>query len=100
MSDFRFSIEDYGLNYYPHEGVYDEQDYIDWSKVECVEIDWVTFVRERTCRLDYERHCSECGVYVHESAVLVWKSLGENLRTVVPKPVNYCPNCGRKVVSA
>lgn len=46
MSDFRFGFDGYSLNYHPHEGVYEEDGYIDWSKVECVEIEWVDFVRK------------------------------------------------------
>lgn len=42
---------DYVLNYYPHDGVHDEQGVIDWSKVERVEIEQVDFVRERTCKI-------------------------------------------------
>lgn len=53
---------------------------------------------ERTCKIDYERHCSNCGVYVHESAVLVRKDLDGGFWTVVSKPASYCPNCGAKVV--
>ena len=96
MSNYRFG-DDYKLSYYPPDAS-DCMGGVDWEKVESVEIEGDVYVKERTCKLDYERHCSECGVYVHESAVLVWKSLGENLRTVVPNPVNYCPNCGRKAV--
>lgn len=55
---------------------------------------------ERTCKLDYERHCSNCGVHVHKSAVLVRKDLDGGAWTVVSKPANYCPNCGAKVVDA
>lgn len=51
-----------------------------------------------TCEIDYERHCSNCGVYVHDDAVLVRKDLDGGTWTVVPKPVNYCPNCGAKVI--
>jgi len=53
---------------------------------------------ERTCKLDYERHCSNCGVHVHKSAVLVRKDLDGGAWTVVSKPANYCPMCGAKVV--
>lgn len=53
--------------------------------------------RERTCRIDYERHCSNCGVYVRDEAVLVRKDLDDGAWTVVPKPINYCPNCGARV---
>ena len=45
MSDFRFGVEDYRLNYRPHE-VMDKDGYIDWDKVEAVEIDWVDFIRK------------------------------------------------------
>lgn len=56
------------------------------------------FVKERTCQIDYERHCSNCGVYVRDEAVLVRKDLDDGGWTAVPKPVSYCPNCGAKVV--
>lgn len=52
-----------------------------------------------TCQIDYERHCSNCGVYVRDEAVLVRKDLDDVAWTVVPKPINYCPNCGARVVS-
>ena len=89
MSDFRFGVDDYRLNYYPHDGVHDEQDFIDWSKVECVQIDWETFVRERACEQvltdcddglmpPFTAHCSVCGTE--------WG--------FTPK---YCHNCGAKV---
>lgn len=45
MSDFRFGLDDYRLNYYPKDAVDDMGD-VDWKKVESVEIDWQTFVRE------------------------------------------------------
>ena len=89
MSDFRFGVDDYRLDYHPHEGVCDDQDCIDWSKVECVEIDWVTFVRERTTtrngkfRTKYGSKvplCECCGY-----------SIGDGR-------YNYCPKCGAKVV--
>ena len=45
MSDYRFGAEDYRLNYRPHE-VMDKDGYIDWGKVEAVEIDRVDFIRK------------------------------------------------------
>ena len=45
MSDYRFGAEDYRLNYRPHE-VMDKDGYIDWEKVEAVEIDRVDFIRK------------------------------------------------------
>lgn len=92
MSDYRFGVDDYGLNYYPHDGVYDEQEGIDWSKVERVEIDWVDFVRERTCHIVknsrkyvlsdgrelFDDGCSICNGYVGDGD-------------------NYCSNCGARV---
>lgn len=45
MSDYRFGVEDYRLNYRPHE-VMDKDGYIDWGKVEAVEIDRVDFIRK------------------------------------------------------
>ena len=50
-----------------------------------------------TCKINHERYCTSCGVYVHKDAVLVNKSLGGGAYTVVSKPVSYCPNCGRAV---
>lgn len=50
-----------------------------------------------TCELDYDHHCSNCGVCVHERAVLVRKKLDGGLWTVVSKPASFCPNCGRRV---
>ena len=73
-------------------------DYLDWEGICNRLADLIEPEPERTCHLDYERHCSNCGVHVHESSVLVWVSLGESMRTVKAKPVNYCPNCGAKVV--
>ena len=97
MSDFRFGVDDYSLNYHPHD-VSDGWGGIDWDKVECVEIDWVKFVRERTCeklpsyfekscivtrgdltmKFGYWR-CSECDCENFEGA-------------------RYCMACGAKVV--
>ena len=56
------------------------------------------YVPERTCEIDYERHCSNCGVHVHKSAVLARKNLDGGTWTVVSKPASYCPNCGARVV--
>ena len=53
-----------------------------------------------TCELDYDRHCSNCGVCVHESAVLVRKELDGGLWTVVSKPASFCPNCGARIRKA
>ena len=53
-----------------------------------------------TCVLDYDRHCSNCGVYVHESAVLIRKKLDGGLWTVVSKPASFCPNCGARIRKA
>ena len=44
MSDFRFGLDDYGLNYYPPEAS-DGDDGVDWGKVESVEIEWHSFVK-------------------------------------------------------
>ena len=87
MSDFRFGIDDYGLNYHPHDDVSDGFGGIDWDKVEYVEIDWVKFVQERTCHItalglplsDYPiGKCSNCGCGADVSS-------------------NYCWQCGAKV---
>lgn len=93
MSDFRFGVYDYGLNYHPRD-VSDGCGGIDWDKVECVEIDCVRFVRKRTClntshRLDESRFlCSECwfGCWV------------KDVSDGCDKLPNYCPRCGAKVV--
>lgn len=96
MSDYRFGLDDYRLNYYPREAA--NEDYgVDWDKVERVEIEWVDFIRERTCkmkrsftepsRLDFmqEYECGACGEYGYMQIACD----GDGL--------NYCPNCGAKV---
>lgn len=83
---------DYVLNYYPHDGVHDEQGVIDWSKVERVEIGLVDFVRERTCKpiieqwddpTKYDAYCGNCNYPLGDGELEPW---------------NYCPYCGCKVV--
>ena len=49
------------------------------------------------CEIDHERHCSNCGVYVRDDAVLVRKDLDGDTWTVVSKPINFCPNCGERI---
>lgn len=44
--------------------------------------------------------CDQCGAYIHRDAVLFWVPVGEGMKTVESRDVNYCPNCGRKVVDA
>lgn len=44
MSNFRFGLDDYGLDYYPPEAS-DGDGGVDWGKVEGVEIEWHSFVR-------------------------------------------------------
>lgn len=89
MSDFRFGIEDYSLDCYPSEAA-DESGVVDWEKVDCVEIDWVKFVRERTTtrhgkyKTRYGRKvplCECCGYAIGDDRY------------------NFCPKCGAKVVS-
>lgn len=41
--------------------------------------------------------CSRCGALVHESANMYWQYFDGGFRTVMHKPVNFCPNCGREV---
>ena len=86
MSDFRFGADDYKLNYYPHEAS-DGMGGVDWGKVESVEIEFYTYVKERTCRIvEYDAAvfglvCSECGAVQPDDFT-----------------VYYCWNCGAKVV--
>jgi len=89
MSDYRFGVDGYRLNYYPHDGVYDEQEGIYWSKVERVEIDWVDFVRERTCRR--EKHGTKMDGSPKLRCSLCGYGIGD-------KRWSYCPKCGAKVV--
>ena len=88
MSDFRFGADDYRLDYYPHDAR-DDYGCLDWENVERVEIDWVTFARERTTTRDgkfktkYGRKvplCECCGYAIGDERY------------------NYCPKCGAKVV--
>ena len=81
MSGYRFGCDDYRLSIYPKEA-HDGWGGFDIDKVERVEVEWVDFVRERTCYCvneDEQDVCSECG----ES----WDYVQ-----------NYCSNCGAKVV--
>lgn len=41
--------------------------------------------------------CSGCGALIHESANMYWQYFDGGFRTVMHKPVNFCPNCGREV---
>lgn len=41
--------------------------------------------------------CSRCGALIHESANMYWQYFDGGFRTVMHKPVNFCPNCGREV---
>ncbi len=100
MSDYRFGVDDYGLNYYPHDGVHDEQECIDWSKVERVEIDWVDFVRERTCKFTIEDNMNETegmgDVWIECSAChCVFDFYADEWLM----KMSYCPNCGAKVIA-
>ena len=82
MSNFRFGLDDYGLNYYPPEAS-DGDGGVDWDKVESVEIEWNNFVKidegsrwfelfgtpERaartlvdSCNDDYDYGCGGCPV--------------------------------------
>lgn len=85
MSNFHFGDDDYDLNYYPPEAS-DGMGGVDWDKVELVEIEWVNYVKERTCGLRsrftgmYCYECSECGRGMKSD----W---------------SYCPNCGAKVMN-
>ena len=45
MSNFRFGLDGYGLNYYPSEAS-DGDGSVDWDKVESVEIEFVDFIRK------------------------------------------------------
>ena len=95
MSNFRFGLDDYGLNYYPIDAT-DGMGGVEWEEVERVEIEGVVFVRERlqsgTCHDTGDSrifHCSKCGyglmdVYIDD----------EYNFSLDP---NFCPNCGAKV---
>lgn len=87
MSDFRFGIDDYGLDYYPKDAHDGES--VNWEKVERVEIDWVDFVRERTCRR--EKHGTKMDGSPKLRCSLCGYGIGD-------KRWSYCPNCGAKVV--
>lgn len=95
MSDFRFGIEDYSLDYHPSEAA-DEYGVVDWEKVDCVEIDWVKFVREQTCKPTEEDNCPICGEDLVRCNVGIGE-LGGAVELDPPIYHNYCPNCGRKV---
>ena len=105
MSDFRFGADDYKLNYYPSEAS-DGWGGVDWDKVECVEIDWVKFVRERTCvphgeweRLSqtqvFRRMYCDCG---YELGIDRRDSFPFERTTYAPMP-RFCPECGARIVS-
>ena len=98
MSDFRFGVDDYGLNYHPHDGASDGWGGIDWDKVKYVGIDWVKFVREQTCKPTEEDCCPICGEDLVKCDVGIGE-LGGAVELDPPIYHNYCPNCGAKVVS-
>ena len=93
MSAFHFGVDDYDLNYYPPEAS-DGIGGVDWDKVEYVEIECDVYVRERTCKSTTDDNawcfaCSECGKSFPRSQLHLAHNHGE---------INYCPNCGAKVV--
>ena len=96
MSDFIFG-DNYGLNCYPSEAS-DEMGEVDWDKVEYVEIDCVVFVRERTCKPTEEDCCPICGEDLVKCNVGIG-FFGGAVELDPPVYYNYCPSCGRKVVS-
>lgn len=67
------------------------------TKLEAIEA-WNTRA-ERTCRIR-GGECDQCGAIVHEAASMTWVPVGEGMKTVEIRQVNYCPNCGAKVVGA
>ena len=89
MSDYRFGAEDYRLNYRPHE-VMDKDGYIDWEKVEAIEIERVGFVRERTCHIE--------GSYYDELFDETCTNLSCGHAIWQNESPNYCSECGYKVV--
>ena len=55
-------------------------------------------VGRETCKISYERKCSECGAYISDNASMYRMSVGDGCFTVKSRRPNFCPNCGRKVV--
>jgi len=96
MSDYRFGADDYGLSIYPKEA-FDTSGGFDIEKVERVEIDWVEFVRKRTCKVESTiRHEYE-GVYAgieYEHKL----SCGHSTYWSDCDYPDYCPWCGCEVV--
>ena len=90
MSNFTFGVDGYRLNYYPEDAL-DDMDGVDWEKVTSVEIDWHTFVKQRTCKNSSDDSCwFECSSCKCTCSI---DYLGGGLG--LP---NFCPNCGVKVV--
>lgn len=112
MSDFRFGLNDHGLSYYPSDA-FDGMS-VDWEKVESVEIDWVSFVRERECEMEWTGRYCPPGFMVPQDMVQTCSAchgLGNDSSnpfhpedpnepiqfTNVPKYMRYCPLCGAKI---
>ena len=55
-------------------------------------------VGRETCKISYERKCSECGAYISDNASMYRMSVGDGCFTVKSRRPNFCPNCGRNVV--
>ena len=104
MSNYRFGCDDYHLSYDPPEAS-DGCGGTDWEKVESVEIDGVTFVRERECEpkwtLDgatqtqefWRCECGNCGYVfgIEDRSSFPFKMTIDKVE--IP---NYCPGCGTK----
>jgi len=55
-------------------------------------------VGRETCKISYERKCSECGTYISDNASMYRMSVGDGCFTVKSRRPNFCPNCGRRVI--
>lgn len=97
MSNFTFGVDGYRLNYYPEDAL-DDMDGVDWEKVTSVEIEWHTFVKQRTCKFvssrgpDYPPACSACG---YELGIYDCEWFEDG---TYGYDGNYCKNCGAQVV--
>lgn len=69
---------------------------LDWCRE--LEAECIRLGRWQRCRIA-NGTCSRCGALVHESASMYWRYLDGGFRTVEHRPINFCPNCGRKVIS-